>query len=41
MEKYGFRDKNIHLLTDMNASHDNILTAVNDVKGKGKNIFYQ
>jgi len=41
MEKYGFRDKNIRLLTDMNASYDNILTAVNDVKGKGKNIFYQ
>ena len=34
MEKYGFRDKNIHLLTDMNASYDNILTAINDVKGK-------
>jgi hypothetical protein len=34
MEKYGFCDKNIHLLTNMNASYDNILTAINDVKGK-------
>ena len=41
MEKYRFHDENIHLLTDKNASYDNILTAINDVKGKGKNIFYQ
>jgi hypothetical protein len=34
MEKYGFCDKNIHLLTNMNANYDNILTAINDVKGK-------
>jgi hypothetical protein len=40
---YGYLPQNIHLLEDMNATYDNILAAVNDVKnqaGPNDEIFF-